>query len=231
MLMAMRKILGGGVRLAVAATGIALVYYFGLSFSAAVENLPGDRTVRALHGGEDVAPSRLREGLQSRRKGQDWMNDPANALDIGVLSLELARRTASNATAATTHLLAARDAFTETLRGIPLASYAWNGLTVSEAALGHARPRIEHLFQMSILNAPVEERLGASRIAFGLQNEAWLSDETQSLIRRQMRLVASMKPDLLSEIAISLGRQAAVADYLESIGGFSDLVRDLRLPR
>jgi hypothetical protein len=83
---------------------------------------------------------------------------------------------------------------------------------------------------MSILNAPVEERLGPWRVAFGLHNDAWLSEETRRLVRRQIRLLAAMKPEELVKIARQLGKSRQVASYLEGLGGFENVVHALAAP-
>jgi hypothetical protein len=222
------RLSGTGVLGVVSASGVALVCYFILSFLAAVEDLPGDRTMRDLHDAAPVSVSGLQAGLRSRENGNQWALSPRRNLDIGVLSLELARRGSVGQREQSANLRAARDGFTAALRATPLSAFAWNGLTFTETALGAPRERVEQLFQMSIINAPVEERLGIPRLAFGLRNENWLTHETQNLLRRQIRLAASITPDDLVTLLDHINRRDQIADYLSSIGGHDELVHKLQ---
>ena len=221
-------LLGAGYLASVSASGITLVWYFTLSFLAAVEDLPGDRVLRDLHDAIPISTVTLQDGLRSRENANHWMFSPNRALDIGILNLEIARRIQPGQWEQSNAPQAAIEGFIAALRATPLSSYAWNGLMIAETGLGEPAERIERLFQLSVINAPVEERLGISRVAFGLTNEHWLSRETKDLTRRQIRLAAMMKPDQLFTLVDRINRREETADYLEAIGGHDELVNKLR---
>lgn len=223
----MRKTFEIGFRGCAIVLGLVLMGTGGVHFLASVQDLPGNRTLRAIHGGETVSNDVIDEALVSRRSAQTWVVDPKRGLDIAVLLLERSKLEAPGSSHLLSNLESAKTELVETLRLLPIDAYAWTNLTIVETNLSASLERVDTLFEMSMLGAPVEERLAPWRIAFGLSNREWLSEQNQNLVRRQIRILALLKPEILIKIVTHLRLNAEIATYLSSIGGFEEISEQL----
>lgn len=198
--------------------GIVLLYGGGIQFLAAVNGFPGDRAILDLHGGKPVTYETVQDGLRSRLASTTYTDTAKRRLDIATLFLAKSGMQSQNAWARNQSISAARDNLVKSLGLGPTNPYAWTQLTAIELALSGPSSRVNRLFETSILAAPVEERLGGWRVAFGLTNRTWLTETNQAHLKRQIRLLAALKPDLLAKIANHQGASNEIAEYLESLG-------------
>lgn len=227
----MRRLFDIGIRCGVLSIGLALAGVGSVHFLAAVEDLPGNRTIRSIHDGRAVSNEVIEAALASRKDAQDWIDDPKRDLDIAVLLLERAKTGPRDDPEIQNTLAAANTRLLAALHGLPVDAYAWTSLTIAETSLSSPKERLDSLFEMSVLSAPVEERLAAWRLSFGLLNRHWLSEQNQHLLRRQTRIFAKINPDTLVVIATQLKMNAEIAAYLTSVGDFEDVVAKLVPPK
>lgn len=213
------------------ATGLALTGFGAMYFLAAVEDLPGNRTLAALHDGMVVPQDAIQAALASRQSAQGWVIDARRDRDIAFLRRTWAGMLSEKSPRYRELLELARGSLFKALSGIPVDAYSWTNLMIIETGLAAPPERLDALFQMAVLNAPIEERLVAWRLGFGLLNRGWLSQESQDLVRGQIRAIARLKPDILVNMARQLNITGEIAAYLESIGGYEEVAAKLVAPR